>query len=215
MKQYDVILFDLDGTLIDSGRGIMNGVIYAMNKLHMEIPEETILRKFVGPPIPDAFKEIYGFSREEGMKILKIYREYYGEKVIFECHVYEGMQERLGQFKKAGKKLAVATLKPQPYAECILKKLDLDHYFTGIAGAPLNNPQYSKKNLIYDAMRQCNALDESKILMIGDRKYDTLAANAVGIDSAGVLYGYGSEEELKSSKATYLIKDVQTLACFL
>lgn len=214
MKQYDVILFDLDGTLVDSGLGIKNAVIYAMNRWGIEIPDESVLRKFVGPPIPDAFGELYGFSKEEGMEILNTYREYYSEKGLFECCAYDGMEETLKMLKDLGKTLGVATLKPQPYAECILETLGLDSYFTAISGAPLNNCQYPKTRLIEDAMRLCDISDFKKVLMVGDRKFDTLAAKKLGVDSIGALYGYGSYEELKTSGATYLVENVKQLKSF-
>ena len=206
MKGYDVILFDLDGTLVDSGLGITNSVTYALKKYGIEVADRISLYKFIGPPLHKSFEMFYDFSPEKAMEAVEYYREYYREKGVFEVTVYEGMEDTLKNLTSLGKTLIVTTSKPEYFAKQVLEYIGLAKYFKMIAGSNLDGTRTAKAEVIRYAFEQCNITDLSKVIIVGDREHDVLGAEKIGIDSVGVLYGYGSEEELKNAGATYLAK---------
>lgn len=206
MKNYDIILFDLDGTLVDSGLGITNSVIYALEKFNIKVYDRTSLYKFVGPPLHKSFENFYDFTPEKAMQAVKYYREYYKDKGIFEVKMYAGIKNTLENLYSADKTLLVTTSKPEVFAKKILEHLGIAKYFKIIAGANLDGTRTIKSEVIDYAFKQCKITDLSKVIIIGDREYDVFGAKEIGIDSMGVLYGYGSEEELKNAGATCLAK---------
>lgn len=215
MKTYNTILFDLDGTLTDPGIGITNSVAYALNKYNIQVKDRSELYKFIGPPLHESFENFYGFSKEEALKAVEYYREYYKDKGIFENYVYEGIKELLKELKAAGKTLVLATSKPEIFAKQILEHFQLESYFTYIAGSNLDGSRTKKDEVIRYALDSCNISTKDQMaqtIMIGDRKHDALGAGKVGIDSIGVLFGYGSSEELKEAGATYIAKNVDSLS---
>ncbi|MBR6744498.1 MAG: HAD family hydrolase [Clostridia bacterium] len=199
---YDVILFDLDGTLTDSAEGIVNSVVYALERKGVPYASKQALRRFVGPPLQDAFRDYCGFSEEEAKDAVRLFREYFTEKGIYENAVYEGVPEMLRSLCKAGFRLAVATSKPEAFAKQILERFDLAKYFTVIAGASMDGTD--KPTVIRQALSRLHTEPSFRALMVGDREHDIFGAKEVGIASLGVLYGYGSEEELKEAGAAYL-----------
>lgn len=214
MKNYNTILFDLDGTLTDPGIGITNSVAYALNKYNIQVADRSELYKFIGPPLHESFEIFYGFSKEEALKAVEYYREYYSDKGIFENYVYDGIRELLTALKNAGKTIAVATSKPEVFAKQILEHFQLDSYFTCIAGSNLDGSRTKKDEVIRHALDSLNISTKDQMaetIMIGDRKHDVSGAAQVGIDSVGVLFGYGSLEELKEAGATYIAEDVDRL----
>jgi phosphoglycolate phosphatase len=215
MKQYDYILFDLDGTITDPGIGITNSVIYALKKYGINVADRTQLYKFIGPPLLDSFEKFYGFSKEESKKAVDYYREYYAEKGIFEADVYEGLEELLQKLLAIGKTLIVATSKPELFAVQVLKHYGLDHYFTYIAGSNFDETRTNKAEVITYALETCNITDKEKIVMVGDREHDMIGATTVGIDAIGVLFGYGSREELENAGATYIAENVEDIYKFI
>lgn len=206
MKNYDIILFDLDGTLVDSGLGITNSVIYALEKFGIKVNDRTSLYKFVGPPLHKSFENFYGFTPGKAMQAVEYYREYYKDKGIFEVKMYAGIKNTLEKLYSADKTLLVTTSKPEVFAKKILEHLGIAKYFKIIAGANLDGTRTIKSEVISYAFKQCKITDLSKVIIIGDREYDVFGAKEIGIDSMGVIYGYGSEEELKNAGATYLAK---------
>lgn len=206
MKSYDVILFDLDGTLVDSGLGITNSVMYALEKYGIEVTDRATLYKFIGPPLHKSFEMFCDFSPEKAMEAVEYYREYYREKGVFEVTVYEGMEDTLKNLTSLGKTLIVTTSKPEYFAKQVLEHIGLAKYFKMIAGSNLDGTRTAKAEVISYACEECNITDLSKVIIVGDREHDVFGAKKTGIDSVGVLYGYGSEEELKNAGATYLAK---------
>ncbi len=204
MKNYDVILFDLDGTLVDSGLGIINSVIYALKKYGIEVEDRATLYKFVGPPLHKSFEMFYGFSPEQAMQAVEYYREYYRDKGVFEVTLYDGIKATLEKLATAGKTLIVTTSKPEFFAKKVLEFSDLAKYFTLIAGANMDGTRTAKSEVIGFALDKCNITDLSKVIIVGDREHDVIGGKQTGIDSMGVLYGYGSEAELTNAGATYL-----------
>lgn len=130
--KYEVILFDLDGTITDPGIGITNSVAYALEKFNIKVKEREELYRFIGPPLMDSFQNFYGFTKEDAEQSVIYYREYYQEKGMLENYVYEGMEQLLQQLKKMGGTLIVATSKPEKFAVQILEHFHLAQYFSFI-----------------------------------------------------------------------------------
>lgn len=201
---YHTILFDLDGTLTDPGLGITNSVMHALKKWGVEVTDRASLYRFIGPPLLDSFMQYYGFSREDAEKSVGYYREYFRDKGLYENEVYPGAEKLLADLKAAGKKLAVATSKPEEFAIRILQHFHLDGYFDVIAGATMDSSRSKKADVIAYCLEQLGVTDLAGVVMVGDREHDIIGAKTVGIDSIGVLMGYGSREELENAGATYV-----------
>ncbi|MBD5632431.1 MAG: HAD family hydrolase [Clostridia bacterium] len=198
------VLFDLDGTLTDPFEGITNSIVYALRKFGIEVEDKRALLPFIGPPLFNSFREIYGFSAADAEKAVKLYREYFAEKGIFENRVYEGVLTLLHNLEAEGKTLILATSKPEPFAEKIVKHFEIDRYLRHIAGATFNSERCEKPDVIRYALEKAQITELDETVMVGDRKYDILGAKANGIKSVGVLYGYGTKEELIGAGADYL-----------
>lgn len=206
-KDYEVILFDLDGTLTDSGPGIVNGFEYAITKMGGTVEDRSQLRRFVGPPLEESFGKILGYSEEDTRKAITVYREYYfGKGGVFENEVYSGIEDLLKELKQTGKKMAVATSKVLRGTKIVLEHFGMDKTFDFVS-ATNDVDVVTKEDVIKQAIEHFGIEDTRKVLMVGDRKYDIEAANKIGIDSVGVLWGYGGREELESAGATYIIDD--------
>ena len=199
MGKYKNILLDLDGTIIDSGSGIMKSVQYVLDHFSMYHEPEEKLRKFIGPALLDSFMNFYGFSKEKAEEAVEYYREYYPEKGMFDAFVYPGMRECIEKMAGDGKKLVLLTSKPIFFASQILQHFGLSDYFFMEIGPDLSEQSSDKTRLIEKALREGNFSKED-CLMVGDTKYDILAAKDVGIDSVAALYGYGEAEEISIAK---------------
>ena len=203
---YDTVVFDLDGTLTDSGEGIINSVLYALQKYHIEVEDSTVLRNFLGPPLQESFQKYFHFSEEESQAVVEVYREYFVPKGMFENRVYDGVLDLLQRIKASGRKVVVATAKPQQFSNTILQHFHLDPYIDFVGGATLDGVRRDKAEIIRYALAHLGVSDLSTVVMVGDRKFDIEGAKAVGVDAIGVLYGYGSEEELRAAGADYLVR---------
>lgn len=204
MKNYDYILFDFDGTIMDTGRGITNSVSYAIDKFGDSPLDMKELLKFVGPPLQDSFENICGYDKAKAERAVAVYREYYKAKGMLECSPYEGIEAVLEKLQSAGKKLVIATSKPEAFTKKILDHYKLLQYFNFVAGATFDTTRTKKEQVIAYALESCNIKDKSKVLMVGDRLYDIEGAKINDLDSMGVVYGFGSYEELKNAGATYI-----------
>ena len=211
MKSYSTILFDLDGTISDSSQGIINSIIYALEKYDVNDYDMPLLRKFLGPPLHESFEKFMGFDKEKSLQAVKLYREYFSSKGLFENEIYGGVSDLLQNLKENGKALIVATSKPQPFTDRIMEHFDLAKYFDFIAGSNMDTTRSKKAEVIEYALSECNIKDKSKVVMIGDRAEDMIGAQTVGVDSLGVEYGYGTFDELKNAGATYIVKTVGEL----
>ena len=201
---FDIVLFDLDGTLTESGIGITRSVAYALRKHGIEETDQKKLDRFVGPPLIGAFMEFYGFSREQAVQAVEDYREYYAVRGIFENRVYDGVEQMLQQLRDAGKHCVLATSKPEHYARQIMEHFGLSPYFCCIAGATMDEKRTNKAEVIAYALEHCGV--SGRVVMVGDREHDILGAKAHGLASVGVLYGYGSREELEHAGASAIAK---------
>lgn len=211
MKKYEVILFDLDGTLTDSSPGIINSIIYALKKYDITVEDVSTLRRFLGPPLHESFKDFYGFDEKKSMEAVSFYRKYFSTKGLLENKVYDGIPQLLQELVDNGKRLILATSKPQEYTDRIMEHFELAKYFEFIAGSNMDGTRSKKADIIGYALQQCNIADKSKAVMVGDRMHDIIGAKSVGIDSVGVEYGYGDYEELNNAGATYIAKTVDNL----
>ena len=212
---YQNILFDLDGTLTDPGMGITNSVIYALKKFKIDVEDRTSLYRFIGPPLKGSFEEFYGFSEEQSELAVQYYREYFKKQGMLENEVYDGIPELLKQLREKNKTLIVATSKPEPFTLEIIRHFQLLDYFNFVAGATMDDTRNKKSDIIRYALESCHITDKSTAVMIGDRKHDIIGAKENGLDSIGVLFGYGDYEELKAAGATYIAETPMSVFQFV
>ena len=207
MKKYSLVIFDLDGTIIDSSEGITSSVEYALDKRGYSHGERETLKVFIGPPLREQFMKYCGITEvEEGTALVSAYRENYSVKGIFECCAYDGIRELLKSLKECGYKVIIATSKPEKFAKMIIQHLSLTEYFDFIGGANFDNTRTDKAEVIDYALNQSGfAHLKDKAIMIGDCVHDIIGAKANNIDSVAVTYGFGDIEELLNSGADYLV----------
>ena len=209
---FTTFLFDLDGTLSDSARGIINAAVYALNKLNRPVPEYSVLRKFLGPPLWESFEKFTAMDHDDACKAVDIYREYYREKGLFENELYDGIPQLLQTLKARGCTLGVATSKPEIFSQRILAHFGIDGYFNTITGALLDGSRKEKGEIIALALQRLKITDKSSVLMVGDRSHDILGAKSQGIACAAVLYGYGSAQEFEECGADYIVESPMDIA---
>ena len=213
-KSYDIFFFDLDGTLTDSSLGITNSVIYALRKFGIEETDRRKLYSFIGPPLKASFEKFFGFTKEQCEEAVVYYREYYREKGIYENHVYDGVEAVLKELRKRDKRLVVATSKPEPFARQIIEHFRLKPYFDYVAGMELDGGRGTKEEVIRYGLHTCKIADMSKVLMVGDREHDVFGAHAAGLECLGILYGFGTREELLNAGADYIEKTAEGILKF-
>ncbi len=211
MNNFEYILFDLDGTLTDSGEGITKSVQYALEYFDIIVDDLKELNRFIGPPLKDSFKKFYNFDDEKAELGMKKYRERYADTGIYENSLYDGIIELLEALKKNNKKIILATSKPEVYAKQILKYFKIDSYFNFVAGADFEETRVNKGDVIKYALEGAEISDLSKVIMIGDREHDVIGAKENNIKVIGVLYGYGDVIELTQSRADYIAKNTREL----
>ena len=204
------IFFDLDGTLTDSGPGIVHSVAYALRKLGVEPPEPEKLRPFIGPPLLWSFAHFYGFDEEKCREGVRLYREYFTAGGMFENSVYPGIPEALERLRAAGFRLAVATSKPELFSKQIISHFGLDGSFEAVCGAAMDETRTEKADVIRYALETLG-VTAGESLMVGDREHDVLGAKAVGLSCVGALWGYGSREELTNAGASALAETPQEM----
>ncbi|MCQ2573926.1 MAG: HAD family hydrolase [Treponema sp.] len=212
-----VLLFDLDGTLTDPAEGIKNSFIHALKFFGLEIPSYETLCSFIGPPLIDTFKNTFGFDEEKARLGVKKYREYFGTVGLFENAVYAGIPKLLEDLKSAGYRLLIATSKPEEFSVRIAEKFDFAKYFEKICGSNLDETRSRKAEVIKYALECAGISDDekSKVLMIGDRHHDIDGAKEIGIESCGILFGYGDRKEHEEAGANYIAETVEDLSKLL
>ena len=202
------ILFDLDGTLTDSGEGIINCAKFTLEHYHLPIPSEEELRTIVGPPLHDTFIR-FGVPPEETENAVKIYRSRYNPIGKFENHPYEGIENLLQKLKDAGHTLYVATSKPEKMSIEILEHFGMAQYFDIICGASLDRSRSSKADVIAYLLSQCGDYDEK--IMVGDTAFDVIGAKAHNIPTIGVSWGYGEVEDMIAAGAVSIANTMDEL----
>lgn len=201
------ILFDLDGTLIESSEGIINSVLYALDKMGIKEEQPEELESFIGPPLIESFAQRYNLPHEEANNAVQFYREYFAEKGILENRVYDGIPELLASLNEMEFQLWVATSKPTIYSEIILRHHHLDHHFQSITGSELDHSRVGKTDIIRYILDMYK-LDAGESIMIGDRKFDIEGAKDNGLQSVFVTYGHGDFDELGDMKPDYVVRSV-------
>lgn len=215
---YDTILFDLDGTLTDSSEGITKSIEYALNKMGISCNDRNELLKYIGPPLTVSFRDY--FEGEDIDKAVKLYRERYSEIGWKENRVYDGVPEMLAKLKQSGKRIYMATSKPEHFAKMIAEYFDFAKYFDVICGASMDLLRYNKQQVVEYALSLAGiALGEdgrvsesSGVLMVGDRHHDVEGAGALGIGTLGVTYGFGTRDELTYCGAICVADSPQEVA---
>lgn len=194
------VLFDLDGTLINSKTGVTRCAQYALSAFGIE--EETDkLDFFIGPPLEESFIKRYGFSEEKAREAVKKFRERYQPVGIYECELYPGVEETLKRITDHGYRIALSSSKAEVSCVQLMEHFHLKSYFDVIAGATLDGKIGSKISVLRETMRRLGQCDTKSMVLIGDTRFDVLGANEAGIDCVGVTYGFGSREELLESGA--------------
>lgn len=211
---YTTILFDLDGTLTDPYLGITNSIMYALEKLGRDIPPREQLLSFIGPPLYDEFRRKFGMDDKEAREAVRLYREYYPEKGLYENAVIDGAERLLAVLKLRGKRVSLATSKPEPYAREILRYFGLLSYFDFVGAAQLDGSITTKSEVLRHVMKSMNVAPE-ECLLVGDRMHDIDGAHEVGMKCVGFLAGYGSMEELTSHGADYLAETLPDVLKFV
>ena len=212
MKDYKYIFFDLDGTLVDSGYSIMRCAQLSLERHGIIENDMDKLRKFVGPPLLASYMNNYGMDEPEARVAIKDYREFYLGGVMYEVEVYDGVEKMLQKLVEAGKKLVVATSKPEKTSVDILTKLDLAKYFEFIAGDTPEGSRSAKADIISYAMTHEGITDKSQILMIGDTQYDVIGAKQMEVDVMAVTYGYGDPKLLEDAAPDYTVDTAENVA---
>ena len=213
---YKYVLFDLDGTLTDSGPGIMNSVRHAMEKMHLEDPGEQALRSFVGPPLRDSFERVFGLPKEQIPEAITFYREYFRETGIFENEVYPGIPQLLADLKEKGIFLGVASSKPETFVKRILEHFELDEYFSVVVGSIEEGGRETKDEVLAEALNRIRKTEGhqcrgSNTLLVGDRWMDLSSAKNQNIDGALVTFGYATEQELSEQDPAFFAEDAAQL----
>ena len=210
--RYDTVLFDLDGTLTDSADGIINTILYTLDKYGITPPREELYR-FIGPPLYMCFETYLGEGNWE--EPVRIYRERYGVTGLFESTVYNGIPEMLEEIKTAKMTVALSTSKPEDYSVRILEHFDLLKYFDVTAGAKRDGTLQEKADVIETALSRIPNADRSKTVIVGDRLYDMEGADLCKIGKIGVLWGFGSYDELAQYNPLLIAKEPRDVVKFL
>ena len=197
---YDTILFDLDGTLTDPGLGITNSVMHALRRMGYAVPPREELYKFIGPPLHQSFRVYFGMTEEQSFEAVEKYREYFSMGGLLENEVYEGIPELLTALEQAGKRLVLATSKPEKFARAIMAHFGLDKWVRDIAGATMDTSRSKKGDVIAYALKEFN-VDPATAVMVGDREHDIYGGRENGLPAVGVTFGYGDRPELEQAGA--------------
>lgn len=209
---YDLILFDLDGTLTDPTSGLCRSYRYALEKMGVDYGTYESLSRYIGPPLVSTWMEEYGFSKEEAEHALALFREFFGEHGWHDNRLFEGVGSVLATLRAAGKRISLATSKPSIYAEKILDLFDLTRYFDFIGAADLVGTRDEKWEVIEYVLEQFPDVPRERVVIVGDRRFDCEGARRTGISALGVLYGCGSREELEAAGFDMLCERVEDIA---
>lgn len=211
MKNYRTILFDLDGTITDSSASILNCIRYALDKMNWEIPDDTVLKKFLGPPLDYSYAEYCGMNAEQVRETVDIHRERYKKYCVTENSLYDGVYGVLERLYGEGLRLGTATSKPEKFSVPILEGFGIKKFFTAVCCAPANGADVGKASIIKNALAACGEEDLSRAVMVGDRFYDIEGAKAAGIASIYALYGYGSRSEAERYEADFIVESPEEI----
>ncbi len=215
LKKYDVIAFDLDGTLTNPERGLIASFEYAFKKMGVDYGTRESLKRFIGPPIYEEWQKEFGFTPEESSRALLIFREFFSVYGWWDNELYEGAPHMLEELRSAGKKIILATSKPEMFARKIVKLFDIEKYFDFVGGAATDKTRDKKHEVLKYSLDSVGVTDYGSVILVGDRIYDAEGAHMLGIDSMGVLYGHGTAEEIEKSGFTLVAATVSDIVKFL
>ena len=215
MSKYDLILFDLDGTLTDPASGLVKSFSYALTRMGIDCSDTEALKRFIGPPLYDEWQRVYGFSAEESGRALDYFHEYYEVHGWCDNVMYDGIPALLGKLRAAGKKIVLATSKPERFAGKVLRLFDIHTYFDFEAGAYSDRIRDKKWEVLAYALEQFPDVPKEKCVLVGDRRYDAEGASICGIDSIGVSWGHGTARELAESGFVFVADTPDALARYL
>lgn len=211
MKNKTTILFDFDGTLFSSKKGIINSIKYALFFEGITEFDNNVLESFIGPPLYPSFQKHFGYSKEKIDEIIISFRKYYSTKGFKETEMYDGVLNMLKALKKQDKTLAIATAKPTIYAKNILEDFNLTHFFDSIQGSSTKGELFPKAQIIGSVLKELEIFENENCVMIGDTIYDIKGAQEHNLHTIGVTYGYGKEKDLRDARATKIIHSVEEL----
>ncbi len=199
---WNVILFDFDGTLCDSGVGITRCAAHALKALGFPVGELDTLRYFIGPPLESSFRDNNDMTEQQVQEGVRLFRARYAEKGVHEHESYPGVAEMLRALRDAGKRLCIASSKPRVFVEEILASYGVLDYFEQVVGCELDGRFGTKTLVLEELMRRLDAQngDKADMVMVGDRKYDIEGAHNIGLPCVAVLYGYGEADELRDAE---------------
>ena len=205
------VLFDLDGTLVDSSEGITKSVSYALSHFGIEEPDLDKLKVFIGPPLAASFEKYYGFSREQGLSAVSVYRERYNSIGIFECSLYPGVKECIRTLKKRGCRVGLASSKPEESCRRILAHFDILSLFDDVTGATMDGRIGTKEEVLREMMRRWPDLSCDQMCLVGDTMFDVEGAALVNMACVAVSFGFGDAEEMKRAGAAFICDDMGAL----
>lgn len=205
-----LIIFDLDGTIIQSGEGIIKSFEYSLAKMGLEVPNVKELEKFIGPPLEDTFRNSLGFTEQEADRALFFYREHYAKSGKSMNKIYAGVEETIKELSKEHV-LAVGTSKLEESARDIIEYFNLEKYFAFVGGAAMDGSRNTKAKVLKYVLENIGGYDSEDIYMIGDRFYDIKGAKELNLKSIGVKWGYGEEKELIDAGADYIVNNTDEL----
>jgi phosphoglycolate phosphatase len=212
MPQFTHILFDLDGTLTNPRLGIGNSLKYALRQMQIDGYSSEILERFVGPPLQDGFKNLFGLNERNTNLAVEHFRTYFGEKGLYENEPYSGITELLEELHRAGKHIYVVTSKLEKYAKMIVRHFEFDRYIDDLQGAEATGKHSGKGQLIAELMDRNRILPSSSVVMIGDTHYDLIGAKENEISAIAVGYGFGTPDSLNACNPDYMVESVDELA---
>ena len=218
---YQYIIFDLDGTLIKSEEGLYDSITYALEKSGVDPGDRKDMKRMIGPVLWESFQKFYNMSAEEADRANAYFVEAYDKEGLYNASVYEGVEQMLETLRNAGRILLVVTAKPRDMAERVLNHTGIDKYFQAVIGPARGNKKTDKGSLLREALSflaktGTDHFQKEQAVMVGDRMFDIQGAVETGIQSIGVLYGYGDRQELINAGATLLADtpaDVVKLLC--
>ena len=212
MANFDYVIFDFDGTVADTGEGILKSLQYSFTAMGDPEPDLSDLKKFIGPPVFYSYTHFYGISEDRVDLYVKKYRERYREKGIYESKVYDGLKELIVSLKEKNIKVGIASSKPENLIYSVADYLGITDMFDAIVGVKSDNSKHSTKaGLIAQVMDDLGANDKNRVLMVGDRLYDIDGAHEAGVKCCGALWGYGNEEEFTAHNADFMAKSPEDI----
>ena len=208
------ILFDLDGTIIDSAESITRSAQYALEKFGISVNDLKELYPFIGPPLVDSFMKFYGFSEQDAMLATQYYRDRYAVKGIYETKLYDGVEDMLRSVKNLGYKIAITTSKNEPHSIMILEYHKIASLFDTISGGNADGTCATKRDVVEKALKRLGVTDDERkneTWLVGDRIFDIEGARQCAVRPVGVSYGFAPQGELESLNPEFIAKSPEDI----